>query len=294
MPLIVIMFSTTCAQSIANSLGGQAEHRDLAAVRHRAEHLAQGDRPARHLHADVEALPHAEVGHDCASGAPDVSAATVTPTLRASSSRYGDTSVITTWRAPACRATAAAMMPIGPAPVISTSSPTTGKSARCAPRCRTGRRSRRRPGRCRADAARRWSRAARCTRRRRPGGRPRRPWSRAHWTRRPARQLRHRPQTRWPSPLTRSPTARSCTSAPISTISPTNSWPMTSGAATLRLGPAVPLADVQVGAAHPGAQDPDQHIVPADGRLGHVLEPQSGLGPALTSAFMSLAPQLAR
>ena len=47
--------------------------------------------------------------------------------------------------------------------------------------------------------------------------------------RRPARQWRQRPQTTWPSPLTRSPGRKSATLLPISTISPTNSWPMTIG-----------------------------------------------------------------
>ena len=41
----------------------------------------------------------------------------------------GIQSVMTTCRAPACRTTAAAMMPIGPAPVISTSSPSTGNDS---------------------------------------------------------------------------------------------------------------------------------------------------------------------
>src|SRR6185312_14458977 len=35
---------------------------------------------------------------------------------------------MTTWRAAACLATAAAMMPMGPAPVTSTSSPSTGNA----------------------------------------------------------------------------------------------------------------------------------------------------------------------
>ncbi len=47
--------------------------------------------------------------------------------------------------------------------------------------------------------------------------------------RRPARQLRHRPHTTWPSPLTISPVRKSVTLEPTSTISPTNSWPMTMG-----------------------------------------------------------------
>ncbi|MOA40303.1 hypothetical protein D3C78_1621640 [compost metagenome] len=54
----------------------------------------------------------------------DTSTARVTPILRASDRRYSLTSVITTLRAPTCFATAAAIMPIGPAPDTSTSSPT--------------------------------------------------------------------------------------------------------------------------------------------------------------------------
>ena len=53
----------------------------------------------------------------------------MTPIVRASSSRYSLTSVTTTCRAPAWRTTAAAISPIGPAPVISTSSPSTGKDS---------------------------------------------------------------------------------------------------------------------------------------------------------------------
>ena len=41
-------------------------------------------------------------------------------------------------------------------------------------------------------------------------------------------QLRQRPQTRWPSPLTRSPGAKPVTLEPTSTTSPTNSCPITS------------------------------------------------------------------
>ena len=54
------------------------------------------------------------------------STAAVAPICSASSRRYGFGSVTTTWRAPAWRATATAMQPIGPAPVTSTSSPSTG------------------------------------------------------------------------------------------------------------------------------------------------------------------------
>ncbi len=54
----------------------------------------------------------------------DTLTARVMPILRANSRRYSLTSVITTWRAPTCFATAAAIIPIGPAPETSTSSPT--------------------------------------------------------------------------------------------------------------------------------------------------------------------------
>ncbi len=45
----------------------------------------------------------------------------------------------------------------------------------------------------------------------------------AHRCRRPAMQLRQRPQTTWPSPLTRSPAEKSLTFDPNPTTSPTNS-----------------------------------------------------------------------
>ena len=54
----------------------------------------------------------------------ETSTASVTPILRASSSRYSLTSVTTTNRAPLWRAAIAAINPMGPAPVMSTSSAT--------------------------------------------------------------------------------------------------------------------------------------------------------------------------
>ena len=50
--------------------------------------------------------------------------ARVAPIFCARPSRKSLTSVMTTWRAPTRLAMATAMMPMGPAPVISTSSPT--------------------------------------------------------------------------------------------------------------------------------------------------------------------------
>ncbi len=160
------------------------------------------------------------------------SRARLTPTRSASSSRYGLTSVIITCRAPACLATAAAITPIGPAPVISTSSPTSGKDSAVCTALPKGSK----------IAATSRSTGTRCTQTLDAGrvtysaNAPLRPMPRPivlrHRWRRPARQLRHLPQTRWPSPLTRSPGVMSVTPGATSTTSPTNSWPSTSGVRT--------------------------------------------------------------
>jgi hypothetical protein len=47
------------------------------------------------------------------------------------------------------------------------------------------------------------------------------------------------------------------------------------------LRPAVPAMDVDVGAAHPGLAHADLDVVDPDLRLGHVLQPEPRLGPAL-------------
>ena len=53
-----------------------------------------------------------------------------------------------------------------------------------------------------------------------------------HMWRRPARQLRQVPQMMWPSPETRAPNSSEVTSEPISTMRPENSCPIMSGAFT--------------------------------------------------------------
>ena len=74
---------------------------------------------------DVEALGHPELVHRRPqSFAVSATTARVAPISRAVARRPSSTSVITMWRAPAWRDTAHAICPIGPAPVISTSSPT--------------------------------------------------------------------------------------------------------------------------------------------------------------------------
>ena len=64
---------------------------------------------------------------------------------------------------------------------------------------------------------------------------------------------------------------------PTSTISPTNSWPTTIGTGIVFACPGVPVVDVQVGAADAGAVHADQHVVDADLGLGDVLQPQPRL-----------------
>ncbi len=59
----------------------------------------------------------------------ETSTARVAPIASASARRAGLTSVITMCRAPTKRATADAIKPMGPAPVISTSSPTRSKAS---------------------------------------------------------------------------------------------------------------------------------------------------------------------
>src|SRR5437588_1389087 len=136
---------------------------------------------------------------------------------------------MTTKRAPLWRATWAAMIPIGPAPVISTSSATnrnwvavwtalpngskidaTSRSilVRCGHRLPAGMTMNS------AKAPSRWTPM---------------PTVFAHRARRPAMQLRQRPQTMWPSAPTISPGNTEATPSPSSTTSPTNSWPTTSG-----------------------------------------------------------------
>ncbi len=158
------------------------------------------------------------------------STASVAPIFLASASRYGFTSVTTTCRAPACRATSTAMIPIGPAPVISTSSPSTSNWSAVCTALPNGSKiactSRGMLGSCDPDVGHRQRRGTRRTRR---GGSRRSPLVSLQRCRRPARQLRQRPQTTCPSPLTISPTWKSLTFEPTSTISPTNSCPTTIG-----------------------------------------------------------------
>ncbi len=156
---------------------------------------------------------------------------------------------MTTCRAPACRTTAAAMSPIGPAPVMSTSSPSTGKlSAECTALpngSKMAATSGSVPGGWRHTLV-----AGTATRSAYPPSRSM-PMLTVfgHSCRRPARHDRHRPHTMCPSTLTRSPTSTVSTPLPSSTTRPAISWPSTTGGRTALCAHASHDAHVQVGAA---------------------------------------------
>jgi hypothetical protein len=104
----------------------------------------------------------------------------------------------------------------------------------------------------------------------------------------PARLARLFMPTTWPSPETRWPFFSSVTSAPTSAISPANSWPTTIGTGIGRLGPLVPLVDVDVGAADAGLVDLHQHVLRADLRHRRVDHPDAGLGLGLGEGLHSV------
>ena len=77
---------------------------------------------------------------------------------------------------------------------------------------------------------------------------------------------------------------------PTSTISPTNSWPTTSGVVD-RLGrPRVPRLDVQVGAADAGLADADQDVVDAGDRVRDGLQREARFGGGLDEGEHCAAP----
>ena len=204
----------------------------------------------------------------------------------ASSRRYGFTSVMTTCRAPACRATAAAMMPIGPAPVISTSSPSTGNdSAVCTALPNgskieatswsidgsmvpdVGHRQREifgeRPGPIHADALRVLAEM-------------------------PAAGQAISAAAADDVPFAADDVAEveildvgADRDDPADELMPDD---QRHGNRLLR--PGVPVVNVDVGAADARAIDLDQHVVDADLGHGHVFEPQTGSLWRLTSAFI--------
>ena len=57
-----------------------------------------------------------------------------------------------------------------------------------------------------------------------------------------------------------------------------------------RLGPRVPVEDVQIGTADRGLAHPDQHVAVTRDRLGHILEPEPGFLLGLHQCFHVINP----
>ena len=108
-----------------------------------------------------------------------------------------------------------------------------------------------------------------------------------HRCRRPARQLRQRPQTTCPSALTTSPGKKSFTLEPTSATSPTNSWPTTMGTGIVRCAqssqlymcksvPQMPVRSTRISTS----------LMPTSGS-GTSSSQRPGFRSFFTSAFMS-------
>ncbi len=136
---------------------------------------------------------------------------------------------MTTLRAPERLATSAPMMPIGPAPVTSTSSPTrSNERAVCTALPNGSKIAAISSGTSSGIGTTLYS-GRQTNSPNEPGRLTPTPSVLRHRCPRPARQLRHLPQTICPSPETRSPTWYLVTAEPTSAISPMNSWPTTIG-----------------------------------------------------------------
>src|SRR5688572_22571212 len=132
------------------------------------------------------------------------------------------------------RAIATAMMPIGPAPVINTSSPTTLKDSAAWVALPSGSSIEAISSEMPAGSRNTFEAGSTMYSAKQPGRSTPTPWELRHRWRRPARQLRQWPQVMWPSPETRSPTASPRTSLPVATISPQYSWPTCIGTGIVR------------------------------------------------------------
>jgi hypothetical protein len=120
----------TLFQSISKPVGAMPRMAILPPLFIDVDHVAEGPRRAGHLKPDVEALRHADLPHDVAPElflrrVDDVTDAELAGELEPHWVDVGDDNLA---RANAC-ATNAPMMPIGPAPVTSTSSPIRSKDS---------------------------------------------------------------------------------------------------------------------------------------------------------------------
>ena len=272
------------------------EQRDAAAVRHVVDdrRAARPRCPTSRARRRSPPSCRARAARRARSRLARVDAPASRPCRCASSSRYGFRSVTTTWRAPAWRTTAAAMQPIGPAPVMSTSSPSTGNASAVCTAFPNGSKiaatSSSTPGQwCQMFVIGSATSSANA-----PGRLTPSPIVCAHRCRRPAMQLRQRPQTTWPSPQTTSPGVEVAhVRADVDDLAD-ELVPDHHRHRDRLLRPVVPAVDVQVGAADPRLADADQDVVDADLRLRDVLEPEARLGVRLDERLHRRAIVVAR
>ena len=122
------MCVTTLAQSMLIVFGRQPQHGDPPAVGHVVDHRPAAPRRGRTSPGRCRSLRQTQLPLRLRhAGLADVDAPCPRPSALPAPAVAADTSVTTILRAPAWRATAIAISPIGPAPVIRTSSPTSGK-----------------------------------------------------------------------------------------------------------------------------------------------------------------------
>src|SRR6056297_2438689 len=188
------------------------------------------------------------------------------------------------------------MIPIGPAPVTSTSSPTRSKLSAVCTALPNGSKIAAISSGMSSGMGTTFISGMHTYSAKEPGRFTPTPLVLRHRCPRPARQLRHAPQTICPSPETRCPIRYFTAAGPVSTISPTNSCPTTIGTGTVF---ALNSSHFQICTSVPQIADFLTLMSTSDGPgsgtgTRAIHSPGSGL--ALTSAFMSfciaLPPQI--
>ena len=169
------------------------------------------------------------------------------------------------------------MQPIGPAPVMSTSSPTRSNESAVCTALPNGSKQESTSSGIDGSACQQLSCGIATNSAHAPGRLTPTPCVFGQRCRRPARQLRQCPQVMCPSPTTRSPRANPFTWSPTASTTPTNSWPMVIGTGMVFCAQCVPVVDVHVRATDRRLQHADQHVIAADFWNRNILEPQTRL-----------------
>src|SRR6056297_2758739 len=188
------------------------------------------------------------------------------------------------------------MMPMGPAPVTSTSSPTRSKLSAVCTALPNGSKIAAISSGISSGIGTTFISGIQTYSANEPGRFTPTPFVLRHKCPRPARQFRHAPQTICPSPETRRPIRYFTAAGPVSTISPTNSWPTTIGTGTVL---ALNSSHFQICTSVPQIADFFTLISTSAGPTsgtGTYSIHSPGSGRAFTSAFISfciaLPPQI--